>query len=221
MIYNLLLRKDLLEILKRLFGEENNNTLFSDILIPVLTILISILLAFIIPKWTINRERKHGKYQTLEIINRFYIAMFNSVDILPEGLTSAKKGEKDLEVLINSIKSIQMDFIEVSSNPFFLELLEKYPEFSMVKYLMSSYIIELQCYKKKTKINKLEIQYNAKLINNFKKLYDKIYKTLPKKRKDRGSYKQLNQIVIDFDKGFKIRKKLKKVNHLKPYLQSK
>jgi hypothetical protein len=221
MIYNLLLRKDLLEILKRLFGEENNNTLFSDILIPVLTILISILLAFIIPKWTINRERKHGKYQTLEIINRFYIAMFNSVDILPEGLTSAKKGEKDLEVLINSIKSIQMDFIEVSSNPFFLELLEKYPEFSMVKYLMSSYIIELQCYKKKTKINKLEIQYNAKLINNFKKLYDKIYKTLPKKRKDRGSYKQLNQIVIDFDKGFKIRKKLEKVNHLKPYLQSK
>jgi hypothetical protein len=217
-IYNLLLRKDLLEILKRLFGEENNNTLFSDILIPVLTILISILLAFIIPKWTINRERKHGKYQTLEIINRFYIAMFNSVDILPEGLTSAKKGEKDLEVLINSIKSIQMDFIEVSSNPFFLELLEKYPEFSMVKYLMSSYIIELQCYKKKTKINKLEIQYNAKLINNFKKLYDKIYKTLPKKRKDRGSYKQLNQIVIDFDKGFKIRKKLKKVNYLKPYL---
>jgi hypothetical protein len=209
-IYNLLLRKDLLEILKRLFGEENNNTLFSDILIPVLTILISILLAFIIPKWTINRERKHGKYQTLEIINRFYIAMFNSVDILPEGLTSAKKGEKDLEVLINSIKSIQMDFIEVSSNPFFLELLEKYPEFSMVKYLMSSYIIELQCYKKKTKINKLEIQYNAKLINNFKKLYDKIYKTLPKKRKDRDSYKQLNQIVIDFDKGFKIRKKLKK-----------
>jgi len=221
MIYNLLLRKYLLEILKRLFGEENNNTLFSDILIPVLTILISILLAFIIPKWTINRERKHGKYQTLEIINRFYIAMFNSVDILPEGLTSAKKGEKDLEVLINSIKSIQMDFIEVSSNPFFLELLEKYPEFSMVKYLMSSYIIELQCYKKKTKINKLEIQYNAKLINNFKKLYDKIYKTLPKKRKDRGSYKQLNQIVIDFDKGFKIRKKLEKVNHLKPYLQSK
>jgi hypothetical protein len=221
MIYNLLLRKDLLEILKRLFGEENNNTLFSDILIPVLTILISILLAFIIPKWTINRERKHGKYQTLEIINRFYIAMFNSVDILPEGLTSAKKGEKDLEVLINSIKSIQMDFIEVSSNPFFLELLEKYPEFSMVKYLMSSYIIELQCYKKKTKINKLEIQYDAKLINNFKKLYDKIYKTLPKKRKDRGSYKQLNQIVIDFDKGFKIRKKLEKVNHLKPYLQSK
>jgi hypothetical protein len=218
MIYNLLLRKDLLEILKRLFGEDNNNTLFSDILIPVLTILISILLAFIIPKWTINRERKHGKYQTLEIINRFYIAMFNSVDILPEGLTSAKKGEKDLEVLINSIKSIQMDFIEVSSNPFFLELLEKYPEFSMVKYLMSSYIIELQCYKKKTKINKLEIQYNAKLINNFKKLYDKIYKTLPKKRKDRGSYKQLNQIVIDFDKGFKIRKKLKKVNYLKPYL---
>jgi hypothetical protein len=218
MIYNLLLRKDLLEILKRLFGEENNNTLFSDILIPVLTILISILLAFIIPKWTINRERKHGKYQTLEIINRFYIAMFNSVDILPEGLTSAKKGEKDLEVLINSIKSIQMDFIEVSSNPFFLELLEKYPEFSMVKYLMSSYIIELQCYKKKTKINKLEIQYNAKLINNFKKLYDKIYKTLPKKRKDRDSYKQLNQIVIDFDKGFKIRKKLKKVNYLKPYL---
>jgi hypothetical protein len=217
-IYNLLLRKDLLEILKRLFGEENNNTLFSDILIPVLTILISILLAFIIPKWTINRERKHGKYQTLEIINRFYIAMFNSVDILPEGLTSAKKGEKDLEVLINSIKSIQMDFIEVSSNPFFLELLEKYPEFSMVKYLMSSYIIELQCYKKKTKINKLEIQYNAKLINNFKKLYDKIYKTLPKKRKDRDSYKQLNQIVIDFDKGFKIRKKLKKVNYLKPYL---
>jgi len=209
-IYNLLLRKDLLEILKRLFGEENNNTLFSDILIPVLTILISILLAFIIPKWTINRERKHGKYQTLEIINRFYIAMFNSVDILPEGLTSAKKGEKDLEVLINSIKSIQMDFIEVSSNPFFLELLEKYPEFSMVKYLMSSYIIELQCYKKNTKINKLEIQYNTKLINNFKKLYDKIYKTLPKKRKDRDSYKQLNQIVIDFDKGFKIRKKLKK-----------
>jgi hypothetical protein len=209
-IYNLLLRKDLLEILKRLFGEENNNTLFSDILIPVLTILISILLAFIIPKWTINRERKHGKYQTLEIINRFYIAMFNSVDILPEGLTSAKKGEKDLEVLINSIKSIQMDFIEVSSNPFFLELLEKYPEFSMVKYLMSSYIIELQCYKKNTKINKLEIQYNTKLINNFKKLYDKIYKTLPKKRKDRDSYKQLNQIVIDFDKGIKIRKKLKK-----------
>ena len=186
MIYNLLLRKDLLEILKRLFGEENNNTLFSHILIPVLTILISILLAFIIPKWTINRERKHGKYQTLEIINRFYIAMFNSVDILPEGLTSVKKGEKDLEVLINSIKSIQMDFIEVSSNPFFLELLEKYPEFSMVKYLMSSYIIELQYYKKKTKINKLEIKYNAELINNFKKLYDKIYKTLPKKRKDRA-----------------------------------
>jgi hypothetical protein len=209
-IYNPLLRKDLLELLKCLFGEENNNTLFSDILIPVLTILISILLAFIIPKWTINRERKHGKYQTLEIINRFYIAMFNSVDILPEGLTSAKKGEKDLEVLINSIKSIQMDFIEVSSNPFFLELLEKYPEFSMVKYLMSSYIIELQCYKKNTKINKLEIQYNTKLINNFKKLYDKIYKTLPKKRKDRDSYKQLNQIVIDFDKGIKIRKKLKK-----------
>ena len=122
MIYNLLLRKDLLEILKRLFGEENNNTLFSHILIPVLTILISILLAFIIPKWTINRERKHGKYQTLEIINRFYIAMFNSVDILPEGLTSVKKGEKDLEVLINSIKSIQMDFIEVSSNPFFFRV---------------------------------------------------------------------------------------------------
>ncbi len=206
MIYNLLLRKDLLEILKRLFGEENNNTLFSHILIPVLTILISILLAFIIPKWTINRERKHGKYQTLEIINRFYIAMFNSVDILPEGLTSVKKGEKDLEVLINSIKSIQMDFIEVSSNPFFLELLEKYPEFSMVKYLMSSYIIELQYYKKKTKINKLEIKYNAELINNFKKLYDKIYKTLPKKRKDRDSYKQFNQIVIDFDKGFKNKK---------------
>ena len=206
MIYNLLLRKDLLEILKRLFGEENNNTLFSHILIPVLTILISILLAFIIPKWTINRERKHGKYQTLEIINRFYIAMFNSVDILPEGLTSVKKGEKDLEVLINSIKSIQMDFIEVSSNPFFLELLEKYPEFSMVKYLMSSYIIELQNYKKKTQINKLEIKYNAELINNFKKLYDKIYKTLPKKRKDRDSYKQFNQIVIDFDKGFKNKK---------------
>ena len=71
---------------------------------------------------------------------------------------------------------------------------------------MSSYIIELQYYKKKTKINKLEIKYNAELINNFKKLYDKIYKTLPKKRKDRDSYKQFNQIVIDFDKGFKNKK---------------
>jgi len=71
---------------------------------------------------------------------------------------------------------------------------------------MSSYIIELQNYKKKTQINKLEIKYNAELINNFKKLYDKIYKTLPKKRKDRDSYKQFNQIVIDFDKGFKNKK---------------
>jgi len=203
MIYNFLLRKYLLEMLQCQSGEVNNSKLFSDILIPVLTILISILSAFIIPKWTINRERKHGKYQTLEIINRFYIAMYNSVDKLPEGLASAKKGEKDLEVLINSIKSIQMDFIEVSSNPFFLELLEKYPEFSMVKYCISSYIIELQYYKKKNKINKLEIQYSPKLINYFKKLYDKIYKTLPKEIKDRDSYKELNQIVIHFDKGFK------------------
>lgn len=178
-----------------------NITLIKDVLIPVFTILISVALAIIIPKWTINREREHGKYQSFEIVNRFYIVMFNSVELLPTGFAGAKKGEKDFEILINSIKSIQMDFAELSSNPFFLELLKEYPEFSMINYSLLSYISELEYYRKNVG-SELETKYNTKLIVDFKKLYDQIHNSLPAKIKNRDAYKQLHQIVIDFDRVF-------------------
>ena len=75
----------------------------------------------------------------------------------------------------------------------------------MINYSLSSYISELEYYKKNEK-DKIEIKYSPRLINDFKKLYDKIYNTLPAKIKEREAYKQLNQIVIDFDKGFKTMK---------------
>ena len=149
-------------------------SLFKTFILPVIIFLLLSPTHIVSTEFSvISTVKSHSLYRTDKVLlyilrlSFFFEAQINHL----RKDFGIEKGEKDLEVLINSIKSIQMDFIEVSSNPFFLELLEKYPEFSMVKYLMSSYIIELQCYKKKTKINKLEIQYNAKLINNFKLLF--------------------------------------------------
>jgi hypothetical protein len=51
-----------------------------DILIPVASILISIVVAYFTATYAIRREIRQGRLRLLEIVRRYFLNVFNAVD---------------------------------------------------------------------------------------------------------------------------------------------
>lgn len=152
--------------------ESTELSIIKDYVIPIITIVVSIVLAYLSTKWTIRNQYRLGKYQLFEITNRYFITAFNGLDIsTPVFKTKASSIEKKYQ--LNEIKAIHNDMAKLIDNPYFIGLLKDYPEFAMIKIRLRREITDLE--------NARVVTLNPDNVDIFYKLYLKIKNDIPKR----------------------------------------
>ncbi len=170
--------------------KNTNLILIKDILIPILTIFFSIIAAYLSTKWTIKHQYKLGKYQLFEITNRYFINAYNGLDFssTPPDPPKTKTSPRDRIYQLEELKAIQHDLAKLLDNPYFIELLKNYPEFSMINVAIRREIIDLE----KSEV----VTLKPDNINLFYNLYNKIRKDIPEKILNKNeNYKNIDKIV--------------------------
>lgn len=168
--------------------------LIKDFIIPSATILVSILVAYLTSWYSFRIQYNLGKYQLLEIVNRYYITYYGTIDF-QKSPHITKTGVNEKIYVISELKKIQSDISGLINNPFYVKLIKVYPEISMINVVLTRAIVDLE----KSK----SILYNRQLFEHFSKLHKRIYSTIPKKIKKQSTYKEIEQIVIDFNTSIK------------------
>ncbi len=167
--------------------EPKNITLLSDIIIPILTIGISFLLAYFSVKLNIRNQYNKGKYQLFEIVNRYFLNIFNSVDITKNPpCTKTEKIDKIYQ--LEELKAIHQDILKLFDNFYLIDLFKKFPEVSMINIALRREIIDLG--------NVNQVTLKPDNIDLFYKLHSNIRKELPNKIfKKNKEHKKIIQLV--------------------------
>jgi len=160
---------------------------FTDIIIPIITIGLSFLLAYFSVRLTIRNQYNKGKYQLFEIINRYFLNIFNSIDITKN--PPCTKTEKiDRVYQIEELKAIHQDILKLFDNFYLIDLFKKFPEISMINIALRREIIDLE------KTNQVTLKPDN--IDKFYRIHLNIRKDLPKNiLKKNDAHKSIIQIV--------------------------
>jgi len=100
-----------------------------DILIPVVSILISAAVAYITAIYAIRREISRGRFQMLELVRRYFLNVIHAFD---EGTKLIKKDAKSKKMYVEELKAVLEELQELVVNPYFTGLIERYPRLSML-----------------------------------------------------------------------------------------
>lgn len=168
-------------------SDSNGITVITDIVIPILTVIVSIILAYLSVRWTIKDQYSKGKYQLFEIVNRYFINAYNSVDITKVP-PCTKTNPIDKIYQLEELKAIHQDLAKLFDNPYYLDLLKKYPELSMINLKLRREIIDLD------KADKVALQPDN--IDTFYTMYKNIRKEIPQRliRKN-PAFKEIDILV--------------------------
>lgn len=164
-----------------------NITILIDIVIPLLTVIVSIILAYFTTRWTIRNQYNKGKYQFLEICNRYFINAYNCIDI--DSVPQKTKTEPiDKVYQLEELKAIHENITKLLDNPYYLGLLKQFPEISMINTRLRREIIDLK--------NADKVILSPDNIDLFYKIYQKIKIDIPSKlyRKN-DAYRSINEII--------------------------
>lgn len=172
--------------------ENSNSQVIKDYVIPLITIIVSIILAYLSVKWTIRNQYKLGKYQLFEITNRYFITVYNGLDFSnPTPKTKTIPQEKIYQ--LEEIKAIHNDISRLTDNPYFIGLLKDYPEFAMIKIVLRREIIDLE--------NAQVVTLKPDNIDMFYKLHDKVKKDIPMRiLKKNDTYNGIEELIDNINK---------------------
>ena len=162
-------------------------TLITDIVIPILTVIVSIILAYLSARWTIKNQYNKGKYQLFEIVNRYFINAYNSVDTTKTP-PCTKTNSIDKIYQLEELRAIHQDLAKLFDNPYYLDLLKKFPELSMINIKLRREIIELDT------ADKVVLQPDN--IDTFYILFKRIRQGIPERLfKKNLAFKEIDTLV--------------------------
>jgi hypothetical protein len=177
--------------------------MIKDIILPIITIAVSIILAYLSTKWTINNQYRQGKYQFFEIVSRYFINAYNSIDITTVP-PRTKLEPIDKIYQLEELRAIHQDISKLLDNPYYIELLKKFPEISMINIALRREIIDLE--------KATQVTLKPDNIDLFYKIYKNIKKGIPKRVfKNNKAYQEIDQIVESLNIGmeqFKTKNKI-------------
>ncbi len=100
-----------------------------DIIIPVLSILISVVVAYVTAVYAIRRESSHGRLRLLELVRRYFLNALNAFDQSTKEIKQDTISKKMYQV---ELKAILQELQDLVSHPYFSVHIKKYPLLSMV-----------------------------------------------------------------------------------------
>jgi len=109
-----------------------------DILIPVASILISIVVAYFTATYAIRREIRQGRLRLLEIVRRYFLNVFNAVD--KDG--NIKQDALSKKMYVEVLKDIFKELSDLVAHPFFSVLVARYPLLSKMLVQVRRELVE-------------------------------------------------------------------------------
>jgi hypothetical protein len=94
-----------------------------DILIPVGSILVSVIVAYLTALYTIRRESRHGRLRMLELVWRYFINVENAAD--RQG--NIKQDALSKRMYVEVLKDIFEELSDLVAHPYFSVLVARYP----------------------------------------------------------------------------------------------
>jgi hypothetical protein len=156
-------------------------------LIAVVGIVISIVTAFFTAKFVVNKEKSQGKTILLEITKRYFVACLNSWDMK----TNKLKNEKiDKLKYLRIAKGIDKELNELVKNPYYAQILKKYPDLTMLHIQIISEIEENE------QSTSIILEQGTAL--KMHKLYAELKKGIGKKLLKNKSFKGLDELINNY-----------------------
>ncbi len=141
-----------------------------DILIPVVTILMSVVIAYFTATYTVQREYNHGRLRLLELTRRYFINVLNAFD---PGSNQIKQDELSKRMYMEELRSVLKELGELIAHPYFATLIVKYPLLSKALILTRREIVEHEF--------QTSFSVNSGTMTEFYRLHQILQKDLPKK----------------------------------------
>jgi len=138
--------------------------------ISIISILISIIVAYLTTRITLKKEKNNGKIRLLEIVKRYYISFHNSFDFKNKKIKDdmISKGQ-----YLRVLENIELELANLISNDYYAKLLIDYPDLTMLHIHVSMEIVKHK--------NTLKFGLNKETANQMYKLYVAIKKNIPNK----------------------------------------
>lgn len=95
-----------------------------DVLIPVASILISVVVAYLTAVYALRRETKQGKLRLLELVRRYFLNVFNAFD---QDSNRIKKDALSKKMYVEELRSILKELGDLVAHPYFTVLVARYP----------------------------------------------------------------------------------------------
>ena len=95
-----------------------------DILIPVASILFSIVAAYVTAVYAIRRESSHGRLRMLELVRRFFLNVFNAYD---QETNQIKQDPTEKKMYVEELRAILEELGDLVAHPYFSVLVARYP----------------------------------------------------------------------------------------------
>jgi hypothetical protein len=164
----------------------------NDILLTVATIFISFVTAWYSASYSFRKNYKEGKMQLLEIIMRYYIVLINAFEKDTRKISESKASQL---MYTYGIKVIEEDLRKLITNPYFNNLIEKYPQTSkLLVQLQRSYI----------SLSNSEFSINSDILKLFSEIFHTISPELPRKYlSENPFYTELLEIITSLDQHMK------------------
>jgi len=167
-----------------------------DIFLTVITIIISMIMAWFTASYAIRKNYKEGKIQLFEIIIRYFILLINLFDKKTSKISEDNVSKR---LYSSGISIIEKDLRALITNPYFNKLIEKNPKISKLLVLLQRNNIIAQDILKEPKY-----RLDFGIYNMFSEIFDALKKELPKKYLTKDPiYKEVLELKKSLDKQMK------------------
>ncbi len=110
-----------------------------DILIPVASILVSIIVAYLTALYTIRRESRLGRLRLLELVRRYFLNVLNAFD---QHTKQIKQDTLSKTMYVEVLKDIFKELSDLVAHPYFSVLVERYPLLSKLLVQVRRELVE-------------------------------------------------------------------------------
>lgn len=95
-----------------------------DIIIPVASMLVSVMVAYATARFAIRREFRYGRLRMLELVRRYFLNVLNAFD---QYTRQIKQDTMSKRMYVEELKAILQALSEIVAHPYFSILVARYP----------------------------------------------------------------------------------------------
>jgi hypothetical protein len=110
-----------------------------DILIPLVSILASIIVAYLTALYTIRREARQGRLRMLELVRRYFLNVLNAFDPHTKQI---KQDPLSKRMYVEVLKDIFNELSDLVAHPYFSVLVARYPLLSKLLVQVRRELVE-------------------------------------------------------------------------------